>query len=134
MSRMRLKFIAVIVLAAAMSAVTIAHVHGVNGPWYWRWAWRRLEWLRLYPAMALAAAPFFWGQYLFWKNPRRKMRALALMTLAMTLSNFATGIALDRLAWSPRFLFTVLGAYCFVPGTLWLLAQRSHRLALRERD
>ena len=56
------------------------------------------------------------------------------MTLGMTLSNLATGIALDRLGWSPRFLVALLGVYCFVPGTLWLLAQRSHRLALVEID
>ena len=55
------------------------------------------------------------------------------MTLAMTLSNFATGVALDRLGWSPRDLVTLLGAYCFVPGALWLLAQGSRRLSLHER-
>lgn len=57
---------------------------------------------------------------------------LALMTLAMTVSNLATGVALDRLGASPRLLVALLGAYCFVPGTLWLAAQASQRLRLRD--
>ncbi|MEW6268297.1 MAG: MFS transporter, partial [Thermodesulfobacteriota bacterium] len=55
---------------------------------------------------------------------------LALMTLAMTASNLATGFALDGLGWSPRALAALLGAWCIAPGTLWLLAQRSSRLRL----
>jgi MFS family permease len=58
---------------------------------------------------------------------------LALMTLAMTASNVATGLALDRLGWSPRMLAALLGAWCAVPGALWLLAQRSPRLRLGGR-
>lgn len=56
---------------------------------------------------------------------------LALMTLGMTLSNLATGIALDR-DWSPRTLAAMLGAWCFLPGVAWLVAQRTRRLALRD--
>jgi len=56
---------------------------------------------------------------------------LALMTLAMTVSNFATGVALDRFGWSPRALVALLGAWCFVPGALWLVAQGS-RLRLTD--
>lgn len=52
---------------------------------------------------------------------------LALMTLGMTLSNLTTGWALDTLALDPRALTAVLGAVCFVPGTAWLLLQRSRR-------
>ncbi len=55
---------------------------------------------------------------------------LALMTLAMTVSNFATGVALDGLGLSPRPLAALLGAWCIAPGTLWLVAQRSPRLRL----
>jgi predicted MFS family arabinose efflux permease len=58
---------------------------------------------------------------------------LALMTLAMTLSNLATGVALDH-GWSPRALAAALGAWCFVPGAAWLVAQGSHALGLRERS
>jgi predicted MFS family arabinose efflux permease len=56
---------------------------------------------------------------------------LALMTLGMTLSNLATGVALDR-GFSPRTLAAALGAWCFLPGTAWLLAQRTRRLGLRD--
>lgn len=56
---------------------------------------------------------------------------LALMTLAMTLSNLATGVALDH-GWSPHVLAAALGAWCFVPGAGWLVAQRSRVLGLRD--
>lgn len=56
---------------------------------------------------------------------------LALMTLAMTISNFATGVSLDH-GWSPRALAAVLGAWCFLPGTVWLLAQRTRQLGLHD--
>lgn len=58
---------------------------------------------------------------------------LALMTLAMTASNFATGVALDGLGLSPRALAALLGAWCIAPGALWLVAQRSPRLGLALR-
>jgi hypothetical protein len=57
---------------------------------------------------------------------------LALMTLAMTLSNLGVGVALDR-GWSPRALAAALGAWCFAPGVAWLLAQRTQRLGLHDR-
>jgi MFS family permease len=56
---------------------------------------------------------------------------LALMTLAMTVSNVATGWALDVLAIGPRALAAILGAVCFVPGTVWVLLQRSARWRVR---
>jgi MFS family permease len=58
---------------------------------------------------------------------------LALMTLAMTLSNVVVGVALDR-GWSPRALAAVLGAWCFAPGVAWLLAQRTRTLRLRDPE
>ena len=56
---------------------------------------------------------------------------LALLTLAMTASNFVTGWALDTAGFSPRVLSAMLGALCFLPGSLWLLLQRSARYRVR---
>jgi len=56
---------------------------------------------------------------------------LALLTLAMTASNFVTGWALDAAGFSPRALAAMLGALCFVPGSLWVLLQRSERFRVR---
>jgi MFS family permease len=58
---------------------------------------------------------------------------LALMTLGMTVSNFATGWALDHLGLSPRFLAGLLGAICFFPGSAWLLLQSSTRWRVPRR-
>ena len=56
---------------------------------------------------------------------------LALMTLAMTVSNFVTGWALDALGLSPRFLAATLGLVALVPGTAWVLLQLSPRFGVR---
>lgn len=52
---------------------------------------------------------------------------LALMTLGLTVSNFLTGWALDTLGLSPRLLAALLGALCFLPGSVWLALQTSPR-------
>ncbi len=56
---------------------------------------------------------------------------LALLTLAMTISNFLTGWALDSLGFSPRTLAAMLGGLCFFPGSAWTLLQRSRRYRVR---
>jgi MFS family permease len=45
---------------------------------------------------------------------------LALVTATSSLSSYATGYALDALAWSPKTLSVALGAAFAIPGVLWL--------------
>jgi hypothetical protein len=52
---------------------------------------------------------------------------LALMTLGIGISNYAAGYGLDVLALNPRTVSTLIGAYFFIPGILWLAAQRLFR-------
>jgi MFS family permease len=49
---------------------------------------------------------------------------LALLTLTMAVSNYATGEMLDRLAMSPRAIAIGLGAFFLLPGVVWFLTQR----------
>lgn len=49
---------------------------------------------------------------------------LALLTLTMAVSNYATGEMLDRLAMSPRTIAIALGAFFVLPGLVWFLTQR----------
>ena len=49
---------------------------------------------------------------------------LALLTLTMALSNYATGEMLDRFAMSPRIIAIAMGALFVVPGVVWFLTQR----------
>src|SRR6266550_2889997 len=46
---------------AVMAALVWFHVPGINGPWYWKWAWRRLPVWPYYALMIVAAAPVLAG-------------------------------------------------------------------------
>ncbi len=86
---MRFKLASILVLTAVMGALVLLHVEHINGPWYWLWAWRRLNaWI--YPAMLLAAAPFALAQYLW---IRRAQRAALACLFAATLLLMLTAIA-----------------------------------------
>jgi hypothetical protein len=49
---------------------------------------------------------------------------LMLMTLAMAASNYFTGQALDRFAYSPRTVTLAIGAFFMLPGLIWFLTMR----------
>ena len=49
---------------------------------------------------------------------------LALLTLTMALSNYATGEMIDRFAMSPRIIAIAMGALFVVPGVVWFMTQR----------
>lgn len=49
---------------------------------------------------------------------------LALLTLTMAASNYATGELLDRLRLSPRLVAVGIGAFFLLPGVAWFVTQR----------
>src|SRR4051812_19097447 len=99
--RQRLKPGLVIAATLATLALILSHAHGVNGPWYWHWPWRRLSW-EIWPAMIAAAAPIFLAQYLFRRHRRQSRLAVALVILALgTLSLELTAIAFQPPAAPP---------------------------------
>ncbi|HVG30249.1 MAG TPA: MFS transporter [Pyrinomonadaceae bacterium] len=49
---------------------------------------------------------------------------LALMTLAMAASNYATGELLDRFGLSPRVVVACIGVFFLLPGLLWFATAR----------
>lgn len=49
---------------------------------------------------------------------------LALLTLTMAVSNYATGELLDRFRLSPRAVTIGIGAFFLIPGVAWFLTQR----------
>ena len=49
---------------------------------------------------------------------------LALLTLTMAISNYATGELLDRFGWSPRAVAIGIGALFVFPGIAWFVTQR----------
>jgi MFS family permease len=49
---------------------------------------------------------------------------LALLTLTMAVSNYATGELLDRFGFSPRAVAIGIGAFFLLPGVVWFATQR----------
>ncbi len=49
---------------------------------------------------------------------------LALLTLTMAVSNYATGELLDRFGFSPRAVAVGIGAFFLLPGVAWFATQR----------
>jgi predicted MFS family arabinose efflux permease len=49
---------------------------------------------------------------------------LALLTLTMAVSNYATGELLDRFQLSPRAVAVGIGAFFLLPGLVWFVTQR----------
>jgi hypothetical protein len=49
---------------------------------------------------------------------------LALLTLTMALSNYATGEMLDRFGLSPRSVAVGIGAFFLIPGVVWFATQK----------
>ncbi len=93
--------LAVILLTTAvLVALVLAHLHRVNGPWYWRWSWRRLSFW-LYPAMLVAAAPFVVAQLIYARGGSRRLAvaclAAASLTLELTALSFQPPTLLRRL-------------------------------------
>ena len=83
----RLKLALVALLALTMVALVIAHVPGVNGPWYWRWEWRRLPWWT-YAVMLPPLGAFLLAQRVFARGGRTKV-ALALLFVTTLALQFA---------------------------------------------
>lgn len=49
---------------------------------------------------------------------------LALLTLTMAASNYATGEMLDRFSFSPRTVVVGIGLFFLLPGAMWLITRR----------
>lgn len=49
---------------------------------------------------------------------------LALLTLTMAVSNFATGELLDRFGLSPRVVAIGIGGFFLLPGVAWFVTRR----------
>jgi MFS family permease len=49
---------------------------------------------------------------------------LALVTLTMAASNYATGELLDRFGFSPRAVTTGIGIFFLLPALIWFTTQR----------
>ena len=69
----------VVLLTLVMAALVIAHAKGVNGPWYWKWEWRRLPWWT-YAAMLPPLAAFALAQRLHARGRTRVGLAMLFLT------------------------------------------------------
>src|SRR5436309_499623 len=83
MRLVRVKLSLVLVVALALAVLLIIHAPFMNGPYYWKWPWRRLIWWRYFPLMALCAAPLFGALFIHGAQRIRTIAAIALVMLSM---------------------------------------------------
>jgi hypothetical protein len=123
-------FAAVVLVGVVMAALVVCHCPGVNGPWFWKWPWRRLPAWPYYPFMILAAVPVFAAIALRHWRPRTSV-AIALVlimagSMTMKLANVAAGrqpIGLDRigqLVESKQVTSYYTDAAKYIDSTSWL--------------
>src|SRR4051812_2304239 len=55
----------------------------MNGPYYWKWPWRRLDGLRYFSAMLAVAAPLFVAAYIYRAERLRTALCIGLVMLSM---------------------------------------------------
>ena len=75
--------LALILLAtAAVGALVVLHVTGINGSYYHRWPWRQLDAWRVYPPMLLIALPAIVAQWVVGAGRWRPALALPLLVVS----------------------------------------------------
>ena len=79
----------VVALTLAVTALVFLHVKGMNGPGYFPWAWQRSSALPSFALIAAAMLPFWVGQYVHARDPRRVWAPLACVALSTALLEVA---------------------------------------------
>jgi len=74
-----------LILSLAIVAMVFFHIKGMNGPWYFKWSWQRLNSPWTFVFTLIAAVPFFVGHYLHFRSPQRIYLALLLVSLSTFL-------------------------------------------------
>jgi hypothetical protein len=79
------RYKAAIVIGAGLvlALLVMLHFPGLNGPWYWKWVYRRLPAFPLYFAMGIASLPILGAQFVWGKNPGPGVRIGALAMLVV---------------------------------------------------
>jgi hypothetical protein len=90
--------LAVVVIAGLLFTVLANyHVGTLNGPWYWKWNWRRLDPVELFATMGVAFVPFLFAQ-LVWHRRRRRPLAIPLGLMMVTMIGFQIGARIIKTA------------------------------------
>jgi hypothetical protein len=98
---------ACIVIGAGIvvALLVILHFPGLNGPWYWKWAYRRLPASPLYFAMGVASLPILGAQFVWKANHHRAARLVALLLLV--IGGFSLKLASVMIRTSPPSLLYI---------------------------
>jgi hypothetical protein len=92
----RVRVLLVLSVAAVMSVLVLLHAPGINGTWYWKWAWRRTDALPLYSLMLLAAGPVIAAQWILRSTVARRACALGLVALGTLSLRYASTFVQTR--------------------------------------
>jgi hypothetical protein len=79
----RIKLPILLLVALILAILLILHAPFMNGPYYWKWPWRRLDALRYFPGMLLCATPLFVAVAIHKSTRLRTIICVALVMLSM---------------------------------------------------
>jgi hypothetical protein len=71
-------------LLLALAILILQQVPYLNGPWYWKWQWQTPT-VQNYLVIASGFIPFFLAQYVAYRHPGKRSRALILLALTHLL-------------------------------------------------
>lgn len=75
------KLITVVLLTGTMVYLVCTHASNINGPWYWKWLWRRLPAVRTYGLLILAGIPVLVAAFGFGKRWMPVWLAIVLLMI-----------------------------------------------------
>lgn len=85
-----------VILSFLITTLVFLHMRAVNGAWYFKWSWQRLNAAWAFGVTLLGVLPFFVGQALYrrWskQNPSLTLRVPCDCLLLVSLSTFLLGL------------------------------------------
>jgi hypothetical protein len=83
LNALNVKMSIVLIGTVLLAVLLVVHAPFMNGPYYWKWPWRRIGGWRYFPGMLAAAVPLVGAIFVFDAGKARTVLAIVLVMLSM---------------------------------------------------